>query len=369
MNVLIIGNGIAGVSTAYHLSELGIEVTVVGDQRAGTATFAAAGIIAPWISQRRNKRWKKLVYEGAAYYPVITQALKEQGIENTGYEQNGLLRTFDTVEQRDRFIQKMKPIIEDASLVGNYAVYSPEETTQRYPFLHRKYSSLFLSNGGRVDGATLHQALQQIAEQRGVHFIQGTAELQEVNGEVCVQVDGQKMPYTHLVITAGAWLKEVVAPLYADFPVRMQKAQIAHLQVTEANENWPVIIPAGNHYLVPFHEGEIASGSTYENDQYEATVTVGGVQQLLTKTLEIAPLFETAELKEVRVGFRPQTPNYAVVMDHLPGYPNVWVINGLGSSGLTMGPFIGKVMAEQLSGQPTSVDIKEYSIAEMLKTN
>ena len=57
---IIIGSGILGASTAYHLAKSGVEVTVIDRHDAGQATDAAAGIICPWLSQRRNKAWYAL---------------------------------------------------------------------------------------------------------------------------------------------------------------------------------------------------------------------------------------------------------------------------------------------------------------------
>lgn len=53
---VIIGGGILGASTAFYLSKQGTEVILIDRHDKGQATDAAAGIICPWISQRRNKK-------------------------------------------------------------------------------------------------------------------------------------------------------------------------------------------------------------------------------------------------------------------------------------------------------------------------
>ena len=70
-------SGILGASTAYHLVKSGVEVTVIDRQDAGQATDAAAGIICPWLSQRRNKAWYALAKGGAAYYRHLSSSLKK----------------------------------------------------------------------------------------------------------------------------------------------------------------------------------------------------------------------------------------------------------------------------------------------------
>ena len=67
--------------------------------------------------------------------------------------------------------------------------------------------------------------------------------------------------------------------------------------------------------------------------------------------MEIAPGLSNAAILETRVGFRPFTPGFLPVIGALPGYDGIYLANGLGSSGLTMGPFIGKQLANLALGQ------------------
>ena len=65
--VAIIGAGIVGATAAYYLSkESDLEVTVF-DHVQGQATKAAAGIISPWFSKRRNKAWYKMARLGLTF--------------------------------------------------------------------------------------------------------------------------------------------------------------------------------------------------------------------------------------------------------------------------------------------------------------
>ena len=53
MRIVIIGAGVLGASTAFHLAGMGARVTVVDANLEGRATAAGAGIICPWVSGRR----------------------------------------------------------------------------------------------------------------------------------------------------------------------------------------------------------------------------------------------------------------------------------------------------------------------------
>ena len=71
MKIAIVGAGIVGSTAAYYLSkEKDVEVTVF-DHGPGQATKAAAGIISPWFSKRRNKAWYRMARLGADFYQEL----------------------------------------------------------------------------------------------------------------------------------------------------------------------------------------------------------------------------------------------------------------------------------------------------------
>lgn len=70
--VMIIGGGIIGLTLANYLDKTKFDVTVI-DSLIGQATSASAGIISPWLSKRRNKKWYQLAQEGAAFFPKLVR--------------------------------------------------------------------------------------------------------------------------------------------------------------------------------------------------------------------------------------------------------------------------------------------------------
>ena len=66
-----------------------VEVTVFDDGK-GQATKAAAGIISPWFSKRRNKAWYRMARLGADFYQDLIADLKTAGIQTDFYQQTGV---------------------------------------------------------------------------------------------------------------------------------------------------------------------------------------------------------------------------------------------------------------------------------------
>jgi D-amino-acid dehydrogenase len=124
------------------------------------------------------------------------------------------------------------------------------------------------------------------------------------------------------------------------------------------------VIPPNDQYLLSFENGRIIAGATHENDAgFDHRVTPGGLKEIFDKALAVAPGLENSTLLETRVGFRPFTPGFLPVIGVLPNHPNVLAANGLGASGLTMGPFIGAELAKLALNEPTDMDLSPYDLA------
>src|SRR5690606_4313807 len=106
MSIAVVGGGIVGSTTAFYLSQqLNYEVTLY-DSGVGQATSAAAGIICPWLSQRRNKKWYQLAAKGAAFYPSLIQDLGEDPDRSAIYRQVGAL----VIKKTPKLLEKLEKI-------------------------------------------------------------------------------------------------------------------------------------------------------------------------------------------------------------------------------------------------------------------
>ena len=364
--VIVIGAGIVGASTAYQLARAGAEVTLIDRFDKGQATDAAAGIICPWVSQRRNKAWYKLVQGGARYYPTLIQQLKEDGEENTGYEKVGAICLQNDQDKLEKMAERVMTRREDAPEIGEVIILTPAETKELFPPLADEYGSVYISGGARVDGRALRDSLINAAKKRGISIINGSASLLHNETKVYgVTVEGKTIEADEVIVTAGAWAMELFKPLDIKFLVKPQKAQIIHLEMTnESTEKWPVIMPPNNQYILSFEGGRVVVGATHEDDVgFDYRVTPNGLNEILSKALQVAPGLGESTVLETRVGFRPFTPGFLPVIGRVPYLDGVFVANGLGASGLTSGPYMGAELAKIALGKQTEIDLALYNVA------
>ncbi|UFT99681.1 FAD-binding oxidoreductase [Radiobacillus kanasensis] len=367
---IVIGAGILGVSTAYHLAKSGQKVTIVDREEKGQATDAAAGIVCPWLSQRRNKAWYALARGGAAYYPTLIRELEDAGESSTGYAQVGTLSIHSDPKKLEAMVKRAEKRREEAPEIGELTILTPEEAKAMFPPLLEGYGAVHVSGGARVDGTALRNALLRATRKLGAEYIRGEARLWADGGMVKgAYIDDQKMNADQVVVTAGAWAKELFKPLRINFEVEPQKAQIVHLRLKDTDTSqWPVLMPPSDHYVLSFDQGRVVVGTTHENGVgFDTRVTASGVKEILDKALHIAPGLVDAELLETRVGFRPVTPNFLPVFGQVQQFKGLYTANGLGSSGLTSGPFIGKQLASCVLGKQTDVDMELYNIAQAIQ--
>lgn len=167
---IVVGSGILGASTAYHLAKAGANVTIVDRQQLGQATDAGAGIVCPWLSQRRNKAWYKIVKGGARYYSSLIQQLEEDGETDTGYNRVGAISLHTDEKKLDQMEERAYKRREDTPEIGEITRLSAEETKKLFPALSDEYSSVHISGAARVNGRLLRNALISLCEKTWCNF-------------------------------------------------------------------------------------------------------------------------------------------------------------------------------------------------------
>ncbi|SIR69574.1 D-amino-acid dehydrogenase [Paenibacillus macquariensis] len=372
MKVIVIGAGIAGASTAYQLAKQGVDTLIIDRKDEGQATDAAAGIICPWLSQRRNKAWYRLAKDGARYYPVLIEELESEGETETGYARVGALSIHTDLEKIGQMEERAYKRIEDATEIGEITRLDEHRTRELFPLLEEGYSSIHISGAARVDGRALRDALLRSAQRNGAELIYGDAKIEFQSNRVTgVTVGTNRYLADKVIVCAGAWASPLLQPLGIDFKVSYQKAQIMHLQVPDTNQdtgNWPVIMPPSDQYLLAFEQQKIVIGATHENniEGYDTRITPGGMHEILSKCLPFAPDLAESTFQEVRVGFRPFTADFLPVIGAIPDWEGLLAVNGLGASGLTMGPYIGVQLAKLAQGIELDIDLADYDICKAI---
>jgi len=177
-----------------------------------------------------------------------------------------------------------------------------------------------------------------------------------------VRVGRQEFHADAVLLTAGAWAPPLLAPLGLDLAVVPQRGQILHLVLPGVQtRDWPVLLPMSSHYLLAFDDSRVVVGATRETGSgFDYRLTAGGVMQVLQQALGVAPGLATATLHEMRIGMRPMSPDLKPLLGPVPGLEGLVIGNGLGASGLTIGPYAGRLLAQYLLTGKAEISLAPY---------
>ncbi|WP_099159620.1 NAD(P)/FAD-dependent oxidoreductase [Virgibacillus ndiopensis] len=365
MKVVVIGSGIVGANAAYHLAKKNnIEVIMVDKEHEGNATSAGAGIVCPWISRVEDNEWYEIAKGGARYYPKLISQLENDEEYDVGYKKVGALSVSSDSKELEAIEQRTKDKQKEAPEMGDIIRINAEEARKLFPPLNKNLEAIYLSGAARVDGRLLRTALKRAALKHGAKLVNGLAELIHDNGQVIgVMVNGETIRADSIIVSTGAWAPSLLEPIGIELKVEPQRGQIAHIRLPDVDtSNWPVILPQSSHYMLAFNDSKVVAGATRETGSgFEYRTTIGGISEVMSEAMNVAPGISNGELQEVRVGFRPMGPDILPLLGPINPFENVIMANGLGASGLTMGPYVGKLAASIAINEETDLDLTPYN--------
>lgn len=364
MKIVVVGAGIVGSSAAYHLAKEGADVVVVDKFHEGQATAAGAGIICPWTSRVDDQDWYRLAKKGASYYSSLVSQLEEDGEAGFGYKKVGALSVSSDQNQLDKIEKRAIERKKEAPDVGDITRLSSKDSRNLFPPLREGLEAIHVTGAARLDGRLLRDAFQRAAKKHGAIYKTGQAQLkiskEQVHG---VLINNEVIDADEVIAATGAWTPELLKPLDINISVEPQRGQIVHLRLPDQNTSeWPVVLPVSSHYLLTFDDNRVVVGATREEGSgFDYRVTANGLQEVLHEALGVAPGLSDGTIDEVRIGFRPMGPDIRPLLGSFSGITGLVLATGLGASGLTMGPYVGKLAAKLSLKEDIGMDLTPYS--------
>jgi D-amino-acid dehydrogenase len=367
-DAIVIGGGVVGASTAYHLARDGIKTLLVDRCDVGRATDAGAGILSTATNTEHPDPIERFEARAAAYYPLLIEHLRGDGAGDTGYGVCGSLTVAVDQDEVAHFDQVRTGLRRwRAAKDHGVAEIGPDEARALFPPLAEVKGAIHSARGARVDGRLLAAALLGAAKQRGLQVRHAAVEdlLVEHGAIRGIRSAGERIACGHAVIAAGAWSKELGRRLDIDLPVEPQRGQIIHLGLPGVDTSaWPIVLAFRGHYMVPWEDGRVVVGATRESGSgFSPHTTAAGAIQVLAEALRVAPGLAGATIRDIRVGLRPASRDGLPILGPVPGIANLLLATGHGSIGLQLGPYSGKVVAGMIARGEADTDIGPFSLA------
>jgi 4-methylaminobutanoate oxidase (formaldehyde-forming) len=375
--VVIIGGGIMGCSTAYHLAKNGWKDVVLLEQGrlSGGTTWHAAGLVG---QLRGYQNLTKLIQYSTELYSKLEA---ETGLA-TGWKQCGSLSVARTQE-------RMTLLRRSAATANKQGVaceeLTPQQAGDKYPIMRTDdlVGAVWLPGDGKANPADITQALAKGARNNGVRIFEKTrvTSIDTKDGRVTgVQTTDGPIAAEVVVNCGGQWARQVgrmvgvTVPLYS----------CEHMYiVTEKMEGVPRDLPVmrdpdGYIYFKEEVGGLLMGGFEPEAKPWNKDVIPDDFefgmlpddwdqfQILMDNALIRVPQLEKTGIKTFMNGPESFTPDLNYILGEAPQLRGFFVGAGFNSMGIASSGGAGMALAEWIvAGEPTldlwPVDIRRFA--------
>lgn len=338
-DVVIIGAGVMGASTAYWLSKTGKSVLLL-DQF-------------PFQNQKNSSRdysrsfrvhyGSDLYYSEMAIESLALWRSLEKDLGKRFYTPTGKLLLADSED--DYAFECFSAL---RSLGSKVTVLKENTMRKRFPQFSAKLGVVD-ENGGVIDASNFVQSLLDAAIENGVEAKENTR-VKKIEGSEIYTADGQVIRAGRIVVTAGAWVNKL-----ATVPVTPTRQQVLYLKPNDLDSFSPERFPVFSHMEKGFYgipvwgvNGVKVSnhhpGKPTDPDHDDRNVDIEFIEQTRAFLRKRLPSLADAEIMGTKVCFYSGTTDRGFIMDELND--STIIASGFSGHGFKFSPLIGKWLAE-----------------------
>jgi glycine oxidase len=346
-DIVVVGAGVIGCAVAYELARRGASVRVLDGRPPGMgATYASAGVLAPYIEARDGGPLLDLTERSLSLYDEFVAQLRSDTPLAFAYERSGTLDVTLSAEGVQRFCEAAAAITargRQAELLDARATRAAE------PHLTSGAAGgLLVPSHGFVAAPDLTMALADAARRRGAIFAEPTEvrSIAATGTGMTLESDRGTMTAGTVVMAAGSWAGRIAIENAPAVPVRPIRGQLVRLGWQ--GEPMPRVLWGERCYLVPWRDGTLLVGATVEDAGFDERTTIAGVRDLIDAACELVPHAWTATFIGARAGLRPGAPDHLPIVGVTEAAPNVIYATGHYRNGVLLAPLTAQVVADRL---------------------
>lgn len=354
-DVLIVGGGVIGLTSALFLARDGLAVTILEKGDFGAeSSWAGAGILPPSNLESARSSLDLLRAHSALMHPVLSADLRERtGIDN-GYLRCGGIEFVDREDADSEWrsngvlchrLDESKCRALEPALVPRHriAFHLPGTAQLRNPRHVKALRAACASYGVRMyAGCSVFGLERQGRRITGVRSSQGRHQTDVV------------------VVAAGAWSDSLLETIGCRLNIHPVRGQIAMLNTGE-----PVIrhvVMLGPRYLVPRPDARVLVGSTEENAGFDKRTTAEAIHDLLEFGFSLVPSLRNAHLERSWAGLRPGTPDDLPFLGPAPDFDNLFVVAGHFRAGIQLSPATALLLSQMVRRQALTIPLEAFRL-------
>lgn len=404
---IVIGAGVAGLSTALYLRRAGVAVVVIDPlPPAGGASFGNAGLLSPDTAVpialpgmlRKVPGWLTdplgPLSVRPSYFPravpwllrwirsgqlqrvmAISDAMRALHRDTLGCWQEllgaplyrELIRPIGQVHvwegEGDSANAQVEQQVRDRHGIRTETL-TADDLRQMFPGIARDVTRGLLTpgNGFTVSPQRSVRTLGELFQRESGELINERAMklIPREGGGWMVMTNIANRSADHVVIATGAWSRQLLDPLGISVPLETERGYHAMLFDPEVMPALPISNKTRAFGVTPMEDGLRVAG-TVEIAGLDAPPNEERAKALVQHARRMFPALTGAQVR-YWMGFRPSTPDSLPVLGPAPGRPGLHFAFGHGHFGMTGGPPSGRLVARLITGQPDGIDAAPYTV-------
>ncbi|MEK9743399.1 MAG: FAD-dependent oxidoreductase [Gammaproteobacteria bacterium] len=365
---IVIGGGIVGSSTAYHLAKLGYRDVVLLERHQLTSgsTWHAAGLVGQLRSQAGITQ---LLGNSISLYNRLEE---ETGIA-TGWKMNGGLRLACNPA---RLIEIKRQATTARSFGLEMHVLTPQEARDLWPLMDVSdvLGAAFLPSDGQANPSDIGRALAKGAKDNGVQIFENVEVkgIRVQKGRVCgVDTANGSIESEIVVNCAGQWSRNVGALAGVNVPlVSMQHQYLITEAIDGVTSDLPTLRDPDRLTYYKEEVGGLVMGGYEPNpigwaedgfpENFAFTLLDSNwdhFEQILSLALPRVPALENAGIKTLLNGPESFTPDGNFILGESPEVDGFFVGAGFNAFGIASAGGAGQALAEWIAGGEPPYDL------------
>lgn len=348
MNIdyLIVGFGLAGMAFVAELEKSNKSFIVI-DDNPNRNSRVVGGMYNPIILKRFTPAWQAhdMWQTALPFYRELEQKFNKKYI--FPFE---IRRILQSVEEQNNWV-----VASDKSIMDGYM--SPKIIHESIHGIKAPFGYGKLDNVGRVAGETILQDYTAYLLENKV-FRKQTFDYKQLNPGEEFSVY-QDIEAKNVVFSEGAYLHQ--NPFFNYLPMREAKGEMLVIQAPELTIDFTI---KSSVFMVPFGNDIFVVGATYNWEDKSFEPTLDGTKEL-EKKLKV---FLTVPYKILayKVGLRPTVKDRRPLIGKHPKYPNLAILNGIGTRGVIIAPALAKTLIGHIENNTTIEDAMNITRFETL---
>jgi len=365
-DVVIIGGGVHGLSTAYYLGKLGVKSVAVLDKGylgGGASARTTAIIRANYLTPEGIPFFRESLklYEGLAQELDFNLLFTQMGRLDLGHTDSAVFG----LRLRAEFNQMLGV---DSRMIG------PAEVKKLVPAIDLREGkplpitgALYHPPGGVIRHDAVVWGYARGADRLGVelHPFTEVTGITRDNGRVSgVETSGGPIKAGTVVSATAGWSSIIASMVSLKLPIVTHPLQAF---VTEPLKPFldKTISSANFHaYVYQTDRGEVVIGGGVDPyPTYSHRSTLHALEELAASAVEMFPCLRNAKVLRQWAGLCDMTPDYAPIMGRVEGLEGFVLTCGWGSWGFKAAPVAGRCIAELIATGATPDLIKPFALS------